>query len=76
MTYRAIRLCFILLLSVKYLNTGDMRLKLPGYHNLLSSCRDDSPRGGVGIFIKDHINYKIRDDISVFITHIFESIFF
>ena len=31
-------------------HSGDMRLKLPGYHNLLSSCRDDSPRGGVGIY--------------------------
>ena len=51
-------------------HSGDMRLKLPGYHNLLSSCRDDSPRGGVGIFVKDNINYKMRDDISVFIPHV------
>ena len=54
--------------------TGDMRLKLPGYLNLVSSCRDDSPRGGVGIFVKDNINYKIRDDISAFMPHVFESI--
>jgi len=52
-----------------------MRLKLAGYHNLLSSCRDDSPRGGVGIFVKDNINYKIRDDISVFIPHVFLNLF-
>ena len=27
------------------------------------------------IFVKDNINYKIRDDISVFIPLVFESIF-
>jgi hypothetical protein len=62
-------------ISEIFKHSRDKRLKLPEYHNLLSSCRDDSPRGGVGIFIKDHINYKIRDDISVFIPHVFESIF-
>ena len=56
-------------------HSGDVRLKLPGYHNLLSSYRDDSPRVGVGIFVKDNTNYKIRDDTSVFIPHVFESIY-
>ena len=54
---------------------GDMRLNLPGYHSLLSNCRDDGPRGGVGIFIKENINFSLRSDISVFLPHIFESIF-
>ncbi len=53
----------------------DMRLKLPGYHELISRCRDDGPRGGVGFFIRDNINFKIRDDLSVFTPHIFESVF-
>ena len=54
---------------------GDMPLKLSGYHNSLCICRDDSPKGGVVILVKDIINYKIPDDISVFIPHVFESNF-
>ena len=54
---------------------GDMRLRLPGYHPLLSRTRDDGPRGGVGLFVKGHINYTVRNDLSVFIPHIFESVF-
>ena len=30
---------------------------------------------GVGLFIKNEINYRIRDDLSVFIPHVFESLF-
>ena len=62
-------------LSEIFRTNGDMRLSLPGYHELISRCRDDGPRGGVGLFIRDNINYKIRDDISSFIPHIFESLF-
>ena len=53
----------------------DERLSLPGYHKLITQCRDDGLRGGVGLFIKDNINYKVREDISVFTPHIFESLF-
>ena len=53
----------------------DMRLSLPGYHKLITRCRDDGARGGVGLFIKENINFKIREDISVFTPHIFESLF-
>ena len=52
-----------------------MRLSLPGYHKLITRCRQNGLRGGVGLFIKDTINYSIREDISVFIPHVFESIF-
>ncbi len=34
----------------------DNRLTLPGYHKLIARCRDDGPRGGVGLFIRDSIN--------------------
>ena len=27
------------------------------------------------MFIKDHINYTLREDLSVFIPHVFESLF-
>ena len=39
----------LIAISEIFKHSGDMRLKLPGYHNLLSSCWDDSPIGGVGI---------------------------
>ena len=55
----------------------DTRLSLPGYHPLISRSRENSHRGGVGLFmdIKDNINFTIRNDISIFIPHIFESVF-
>ena len=50
---------------------------IPGYHPLQFNTRtgSSSGRGGVGMYIKDHLNFKHRPDISVFIAHIFESIF-
>ncbi len=59
-------------ISEIFRTSGDMRLKLPGYHDLLSRCRDDGPRGGVGLFIRDSIHFKVREDISVFIPHVFD----
>ena len=52
------------------------RLSLLGYHNLISRFREDGPKGGVGVcFIKETPNYIIREAISVFIPHRFESVF-
>ena len=62
-------------ISEIYRCCNDSRLSLPGYHDLISRCREDGPRGGVGLFVKDKLNYTIRDDISVFIPHVFESVF-
>lgn len=53
----------------------DTRLSLPGYHHLIMRCRDDEARGSVRLFIRKNNNLKIREDISVFAAHIFESIF-
>ena len=53
----------------------DPRLHLPGYQPLISRCREDSPRGGVGLFIRDNVHFKIRDDLSVFIPHVIETVF-
>ena len=50
-------------------------LKLPGYHELIVRNRVDSNRGGVGIFVKESITFTVREDLSVFIPHIFKSIF-
>ena len=38
-------------------------------------CREKGSRGGVGLFIKENINYKVCDDLSTFIPHVYESIF-
>jgi len=51
------------------------RLKLPGFHDILTQCRSDGFMGGVGLFIKDSINFKVRHDLSVFIPHVHESLF-
>ena len=53
----------------------DPRIVLPGYHNIITRCRNDAGRGGVGLFIKDSINFKFREDLSVFITRLYESLF-
>ena len=55
----------------------DQRIRLSGYHNIITRCRDptDGCRGGVALFIKDSLTYKIRDDLSVFIPHVYESLF-
>ena len=47
----------------------DSRLKLPGFHKLISRTRDD------GNLYQNYIHFKIREDMCVFIPHIFESIF-
>ena len=52
-----------------------LRLALPGFHKLIIRCREDDKQGGVGMFIKGNINYTIREDLSVFMPHIFESLF-
>ena len=53
----------------------DDRIHLPGYHKIITNTRDDGRGGRVGLFVKKNINFKIREDISVFIPHVFESIF-
>lgn len=51
------------------------KLNLDGYHEVVYKVRDNCSHGGVGLFIKDDINFEIRNDLSVFIPHIFESLF-
>ena len=41
----------------------------------ITRCRSDGPRGGVGLFIRDNIKYKIREDLGFFIPHVIETIF-
>ena len=62
-------------ISECYKHEQDARIKLNGYHEFLSRNRVDDHRGGVGLFIKETVQYKIRNDLSVFIPNIFESLF-
>ena len=45
---------------------------LPGYHPIEYIMRDDSnsPRGGIGIYVKEKFPFKVRTDLSIFIPHI------
>ena len=62
-------------LTEVYRCSNDDRLHLPGYHDLVARVRDDDGRGGVGLFIKETMQYVIREDLSIFIPHVFESVF-
>ena len=62
-------------ISEIYKCNGDTRLSLDGYHKLISRCRWEGTRDGVGLFIKDTLNYTIREDISVFIPNVCETLF-
>ena len=48
--------------------------RIPGY-KLVSRNRQVLGKGGVAIYIRDHISFKIRNDLSVFHEGEFESIF-
>ena len=50
---------------------------LNGYHPLQYTTRPGKSdgRGGVGIFINENFSYKKRDDLSIFIPHVIETIF-
>ena len=41
------------------------------YQNIITLCRDNNNGGGIGLFVKD---FKIRNDLSVFVPHVFESL--
>lgn len=56
---------------------ADGECQLSGYHELEYKVRSKTAdsRGGVGIFIKNDLQYILRTDLSIFIPNIFESIF-
>ena len=49
-------------LSEVYKCNNDNRPQLPGFHKLITSTRPESNRGGVGFFIGENIDFKIRED--------------
>ena len=62
-------------ISECYRHEYDNRIHLEGYHDIVSRNRKEGRKGGIGLFINETIKFKVRDDISVFIPHVFESIF-
>ena len=65
----------VIAVSECYSHEHDTRLWLPGYQDILSANRKNEHKGGVALFVKDSIQYKVRTDLSVFIPNVFESLF-
>ena len=69
-----ISLDFILICET-FLNKYNKELfQIPGY-KLVSRNRINMTRGGVGIYIKDTIQFKRRSDLDIFVEGEFESVF-
>lgn len=51
---------------------------IDGYHPIQYKTRPihDDGRGGVGVYIKNNLDFDIREDLSIFIPHVIETIFF
>ncbi|KAK2148002.1 hypothetical protein LSH36_522g02014, partial [Paralvinella palmiformis] len=48
----------------------DSRPTLPGYHNIITRCRDNINGGGVGLFVSDMLDFKVRNDLNVFVPRV------
>ena len=69
-----LQLDFILLCET-LLHDGNKHLfDLPGY-NFVFRNRTNKSRGGVAIYIRKNIEYKLREDLDIFVEGEFESIF-
>jgi len=49
-------------------------LALPGYHELVFKSRSNARGGGVGFYIREGLNFKVIDELSLFNERIFESL--
>lgn len=67
--------------SIIAINETFLRDNNPGPHSSLldyqfiSNCRKSHKGGGVGLYIKNSINCKVRDDLTIMDDKIFESLF-
>ena len=64
----------ILLCETFLTDTNHDLFNIPGY-TFISRHRKHYRQGGVGIYIKNNINFIIRDDLSIFIEKSFETLF-
>ena len=55
----------------------DFNYSIQGYHSIESNTRDNSDdgHGGVGIYVNSDLSYCRRDDLSIFIPHVIETLF-
>lgn len=64
-----------ILLCETFLHENNVQLaEIPGY-NLVSKHRSNLKRGGVAIYIRNELSYKVKEDVSTFIEGQFESVF-
>ena len=71
---KSIDIDFILLCETFLSEYNSHHYKIPGY-NFVYQNRTNSRRGGVAIYINSKHNYKLRDDLAINVSGIFESIF-
>ena len=71
---KGIEIDFILLCETFLSEYNAHHFKIPGY-NFVYQNRYNASRGGVAIYINSKHNYKLRDDLAVNVSGIFESIF-
>ena len=55
----------------------DFNFSIQGYHAVEYNTRDNSDdgHGGVGIYVNSDMSYFRRDDLSIFIPHVIETLF-
>ena len=73
-TEKHIEIDFILLCETFLTENNSNQFNIAGY-NFVNRNRIHSSRGGVAIYIHDKHKFKLRDDIAINVTGIFESIF-
>jgi len=52
----------------------DAHVVISEYQNIIMWNKNDDDRD-VGLFIKDSINFKVREDLCVLLPHAYESLF-
>jgi len=54
---------------------GDPGVIISEYHNNITWCRNNDVRCGMGLLINDSINFKVREDLYVFIPYVYDWLF-
>ncbi len=70
---RNVDLDFILLCETFSTNENADLFNIPSFR-LFHNCRQGEQRGGVAIYAKERLKYKLRDDLSLFYAGQFESV--
>lgn len=61
-------------ISETWLQNNKDPIPIQGY-DFVHKCRSDKPGGGVGMFVNNEIDFKLRHDIGIFDSQIMESVF-